>query len=70
MGEYTENKQVTVQQRVVYVLQRTRLSRRRIIWLLPHHLPFSPVPYVSCLFLSAFLCVAGRAYGRERGEEG
>jgi hypothetical protein len=42
MGEYTENKQVTVQQRVFYVLKRTRLSRRRMIWLLPLHLLFSP----------------------------
>ncbi len=51
-------------QRVFNVLQRTRLSRRRMIWLLRHYLP---PPSGSCLSLPVFLCVAGRAYWRERG---
>jgi hypothetical protein len=56
-------------QRVFNVLQRTRLSRCRMIWLLPHYLlPLSG----SCLSLPVFLCVAvaGRAYWREMGGGG
>jgi hypothetical protein len=36
-------------------LQRIRLSRRRIIWLLPQ-----PLPSANCLSFSVLLCVASR----------
>jgi hypothetical protein len=36
-------------------MKRTRLSRRRIIWLLPHSPPLSPVSKLS-LFLSLPVC--------------
>ncbi len=39
-------------------------SRRRLIWLPPP--PLLPLPSASCLTVSIFLCVAGRAYWRER----
>ncbi len=61
MGEYTENKQVTVQQRVVYVLQRTRLSRRRMIWLLPQ----SP-PLLSRMQVVSSLGLGDKSYDDEK----
>ncbi len=33
-----------------------------------HALPLPPLPSESCLSFSVFLCVAGGAYGREKGE--
>ncbi len=37
-------------------LQRTRLSRCLMIWLIP------PLPLASCFSYSVFLCVADRTY--------
>ncbi len=51
-------------QRALNNLQSIRLSRGRIIWLLPRSLP--PLPSVSFLSFSVFLYVAGQAYWRER----
>ncbi len=54
---------LTGRQRVLNYMKRTRLSRRRIIWLLP-----PAFPSASCLSFSFFLYVARRACWRERGE--
>ncbi len=51
-------------QRVFNVLEGTRLSRRRLVWLLPPPLPAA----VTFLSFSVFLCVARPAYLRERWE--
>ncbi len=52
-------------------LWRTRLSRGRIIRLLPiPPPPPSPLPSAICISFSIFLCVASRAYGREKGGGG
>ncbi len=49
----------TYRQRVVDGLQRTMLSRRRMIWILPLPLPPTPSPVSKLsLFFSVFLCVA------------
>ncbi len=56
----------TAHQRLQSDLQRTRLSRHRLIWLLPR--PLSSLPSASCFSFSAFLCVADRAYWRYKGE--
>ncbi len=55
----------TAHQRLQSDLQRTRLSRHRLIWLLPR--PLSSLPSASCFSFSAFLCVAGGAYWRIGG---
>jgi hypothetical protein len=52
-------------QRILNDFLRTRLSRRSIIWLLPH--PFPPLLSASCLSFSVFLFVGGRANWRKRG---
>ncbi len=52
--------------RVLNDLWRARLSRRRMIWLLPHP-SHSPVSKLSLLY-TVFVCVVGRAYWR--GKEG
>jgi hypothetical protein len=49
-------------------LYRTRFSRFRMIWFLPHPLPLSHIS--NCLSFSVFLCVAGRAYWRGGGGGG
>ncbi len=51
--------------RVLNDLQRTRLSRRRKIWLVAELLPLSRQQ--SCLSFSVLLCVASRACQRQRG---
>ncbi len=51
-------------QRVLNDLKRTRLSSRRMIWLLPRPLP---PPSSGCLSFSVFRCDAGRAGWRESG---
>jgi hypothetical protein len=42
------------------------MSRRRMIWLLPH--PFPLFPSASCLSFSVFLCIAGQRL--PTGEDG
>jgi hypothetical protein len=54
-------------QRVLNDLQRTRLSFVHMIRLLTHPLPPSPVNKEP-LFLSLPVCVANRAYGREKSK--
>ncbi len=55
-------------QRVLDDLQRTRLYRGRMIWLLPQSPPPPPPPaWASYLSFSIFLCVTGEL--TERGEK-
>ncbi len=57
---------ITHYQRVLDYLQRTRLSFRRMIWLLSRPHPIIPHPSSeSCLSFSVFLSVDGQAYWRE-----
>ncbi len=53
-------------QRVMKDLSTTRLSRCRMIWLLPKPLP--PLPSARCLLFSVFMCVSGRAYWWNAGK--
>jgi hypothetical protein len=52
-------------QRVRNELYKSRFCSPRIMWLLPPPPPY-PLPSASRLSFSVFLCVAGRAYWRER----
>jgi hypothetical protein len=64
IGGVTEQENVNdIKQRVLKDLYKTKLSRCRMIWLLPNPSPTPPpLPSASCLSFSVFLCVAGRAY--------
>jgi hypothetical protein len=55
-------------QRVLNYIQRTKLSRCRMIRLLPHPLP--PLTTESCLSFLVFMCVADRASWRDMGGRG
>jgi hypothetical protein len=62
----------SLMQRVLYDFERTRLSRRRMIWLLPHQL--HPPASILSLFLSLPVCrrsslltgEGGRGWGRSQ----